>query len=200
MFEKRVVIRSRKLPHWRVENGAYFVTFRLNDSLPAHVVRELGRRAQAARTEEAKQRLRARFERYLDAGYGSSLLARPRCGDIVLEALRHFDGDRYELGTSTVMPNHVHTIVRPESPFDLDGIVESWRKFTAREINKLVGREGPLWYPEPYDHWVRDEHELERARLYILENPRKAGLVDWKFVIDPNMRGMLDKVRNGSNE
>ena len=27
-------VRSRRLPHWEVENAVYFVTFRLADSLP----------------------------------------------------------------------------------------------------------------------------------------------------------------------
>ena len=33
--------------------------------------------------------------------------------DIVEEALRHFDGERYWLGSYVIMPNHVHVLVCP---------------------------------------------------------------------------------------
>src|SRR5271168_699091 len=34
-------IRSRRLPHWEIECAAYFVTFRLADSLPKKALEEL---------------------------------------------------------------------------------------------------------------------------------------------------------------
>ncbi len=52
---------------------------------------------------------------------------------------------------------------------------------TAHEANRLVGRSGAFWEHESYDHYVRDEEELERIILYVLGNPVKAGLVaDWR--------------------
>jgi REP element-mobilizing transposase RayT len=56
---------------------------------------------------------------------------------------------------------------------------------TARACNLELNRNGSFWQHESYDHLVRDEQEMERTILYILNNPVKAGLVkewkDWPF-------------------
>ena len=39
-------------------------------------------------------------------------------------------------------------------------------------------RTGAFWQHESYDHWVRDDDELERVVAYINANPVKAGLAD----------------------
>jgi REP element-mobilizing transposase RayT len=44
-----------------------------------------------------------------------------------------------------------------------------------------LGRSGPFWQHENYDHVIRDEGELERIIQYVIYNPVKAGLTDdWK--------------------
>ena len=59
--------------------------------------------------------------------------------------------------------------------------MHSLKGHTAREGNRLLGRAGAFWEHESYDHYVRNEDELERIILYVLENPLKAGLVaDWQ--------------------
>ncbi len=41
-----VTIRNRgRLPHWEVDSGLYFITFRLADSLPKHVLAEIESKA-----------------------------------------------------------------------------------------------------------------------------------------------------------
>jgi hypothetical protein len=43
----------------------------------------------------------------------------------------------------------------------------------------ILGSTGrKFWQAESYDHWVRDDTELERIAAYIENNPVKAGLVD----------------------
>ena len=52
---------------------------------------------------------------------------------------------------------------------------------TAIQANKALGRNGQFWMTESYDHYIRDDHELDRIHTYILNNPIKADLVkDWK--------------------
>lgn len=55
----------------------------------------------------------------------------------------------------------------------------------ARQANLLLNRQSAFWQEESYDHIVRDEEELGRIILYILNNPVKARLVeiwtDWKW-------------------
>ena len=63
--------------------------------------------------------------------------------------------------------------------------MHSLKSYTAHKANKILGRQGPFWQHESYDHWVRDEAELERIVAYIIANPVTVKLVaqpyDWYF-------------------
>ena len=80
------------------------------------------------------------------------------------------------------MPNHVHTVVQPLAGYELARIVHSWRSFTAKQANRLVGATGPFWQPEAYDHLIRDEDDFQHHVEYVLTNPARAGLKKWKWV------------------
>lgn len=49
-------------------------------------------------------------------------------------------------------------------------------------ISRLVARTGPIWHKESYDHIIRNEAAYHRIVEYVLDNPRRAGLRDWKWV------------------
>ena len=76
------------------------------------------------------------------------------------------------------MPNHVHAVVRPlmceEEP--LERILQSWKRYTAREINRQFELTGAFWQEESFDRIIRDEEHLWRVLQYIGTNPVKAGL------------------------
>ena len=86
----------------------------------------------------------------------------------------------------TIMPNHIHVVVRPELPWTLSQILKSWKNFTALEANKLLGRAGRhFWQSESYDHWCRDDEDRARCCRYTEFNPVNAGLCavpeDWPW-------------------
>lgn len=177
-------IRDRgHLPHWEAEDASYFVTFRLRDSLPLEVIARLkNERAQLlARATNVAERIEANrafgraLDSFLDGGHGSSLLCEH--GAVVAGALKHFDGQRYELQSWCVMPNHVHVLFYVPGEAHLDRIVHSWKSYTAHAIGK-----GVIWAREYCDHLVRGAAELERISEYIRANPRRAGLQEWTFV------------------
>ena len=64
-----------------------------------------------------------RVDAYLDTGRGDCWLQRPEVAAMVAGALRHFEGQRYSLSAWVVMPNHVHAVLRPESPHTLSEIL-----------------------------------------------------------------------------
>jgi putative DNA methylase len=167
-----------RLPHWEAGETAQSITFRLADSLPRGVILNL------LEGEEGETR-RERFEALLDAGHGEGLLATPLAGQIVQDALLHFDGDRYRLHAWCVMPNHVHVLATLLSPWSLSAILHSWKSFTGKRINAEVGRRGPLWWEEYFDRAIRDDAHFETAKSYIKANPVKAGLCalpdEWPF-------------------
>lgn len=185
-----------RLPHWTREGAIYHVTFRQGDSVPADVAdrwrRErdaiIERAAQMGRglADHEAQRLlwlhREKIEDLLDSGAGSCVLREPGCARIVQDAMFFFDAARYHMIAWCVMPNHVHVVFQPMSPYTLPAIMHSWKSFTSNEINKTLGRRGMLWQAEYYDHLVRDEEDLQRCIAYVIANPHKAGLIEWPWV------------------
>ena len=188
------------LPHLKREGAAYFVTFRLSDSIPAHeiarlkhertVVLEQARAAKSPLTWHEEQQLLAwycdKVEALLDAGIGVCWLSKPEVANLVSGALKFFVGERYDLQAWIVMPNHVHVIVWPYAGHTLSGILHSWKSYTSSEANKLLHRQGQsLWQSESFDHSIRDDDERARLVTYVEHNPVKAGLCrgpqDWKW-------------------
>jgi REP element-mobilizing transposase RayT len=214
------------LPHWTADQATYFVTFRLGDSLPQHIVDAYKRERDAllaalhrqrgtgvppvvagkqttpnldntasehqanppskVTTADEAQRIQrlfsAKIERYLDSGVGACWMNKPEIADLVQNALLFFHTQRYDLHAWSVMPNHVHAVLQPKAPFDFSAILHSWKSFTSKAANKILSRQGSFWQPEPYDHLVRNQEELQRCINYTLNNPARAGLKDWPWV------------------
>ena len=63
--------------------------------------------------------------------------------------------------------------------------MQSIKRISAGDCNKVLGRKGKFWQEESYDRWVRNDRELYFVIRYVLLNPVKAGLVenwnDWKY-------------------
>jgi len=185
---------ENRLPHWQQEGAVYFVTFRLADALPSQLRDQWeGERATWLRlhpepwnpeTElEYQKRFSGAIERWLDAGHGSCVLRRRDCAELLAATLRHFDGERLALISSIVMPNHVHALFvqNPEHP--LEKLLRSWKTFTARRINDLLGRSGSLWQRDYFDRLVRDENHFANCVRYIRRNPEKACLGEGEFIL-----------------
>jgi REP element-mobilizing transposase RayT len=190
------------LPHVKREGAAYFVTFRLADSLPKEVLLEYERekaerlrrlndfakRGETINDSEAEiaRDFHRKMERYLDRGTGVCHLRRPDIAELVANAMRHFHESRYLLHEWVVMPNHAHAIVWPMPNHLLSGILKSWKQFTSRRAKKILGMgEEAFWQPESYDHWIRSDEEKARISRYIRNNPVTAGLCtnpeDWRW-------------------
>jgi REP element-mobilizing transposase RayT len=184
------------LPHVKREGASYFVTFRLQDSLPQAVLLDY-KRQQAEKLhalgdgdlvgrEEVNLEFQRQIERYLDRGVGECHLRRPEVAEVVAEALLYSHGRQYLLDAWVVMPNHVHLIVWPMPNHTLSDILRDRKRRTARQVNLLLGRTGEtFWQHESYDHWIRDEEEKDRMRRYIRNNPVKARLCrlpeEWRW-------------------
>jgi REP element-mobilizing transposase RayT len=185
---------ANRLPHWQQDGGVYFITFRLADAIPAKLRRQWDeeratwlRAHPAPWSAEVERNYHARFsgaiERWLDAGHGSCVLRQSECAQIVNEALHHFDGDRLVLISAVVMPNHVHAILIQNPQWPLEKILNSWKTFTARRINALLGRHGSLWRRDYFDRLVRDEKHFANCVRYIRRNPEKARLREDEYLL-----------------
>ena len=180
-------VTRRNLPHGRQEGRTYVVTFRLYDSLPQEKLSALRKERDLwldshpepwspEQRQEYRELFSEKIQQWLDAGHGSCILRDPTLAQIVASALKHFEGQRYDLVAWVVMPNHVHALLTPRPGFDLGKTLHSWKSFSALEINKPIGRSGDVWQHETYDHIVRGPDSLWHFAKYIVDNPSQAGV------------------------
>jgi len=197
----------RTLPHLQPDGAMYFITFRLANSLPLHVIQELERQrdleSQTIRAKFIGEQLRDElykldkkyfgyFDSWLDRCVEESprWLADEKVAQVVADEIHALDGERYRLIAYCLMSNHAHIIIdtaehsfRPThqgstAPYPLTDTLKLLKGRTARFSNQVLGRSGKFWHHESYDHVIRDEKEYERIVWYTLNNPVKAGLVE----------------------
>jgi REP element-mobilizing transposase RayT len=197
--QRDIRVDERRLPHWSQSETVCFITWRTWDSLPRNVVeslvaerdallarhgiaddseawREQLRRQSPALAREVFRHLSSRWESAMDACHGACVLRRPEFAKIVADSLLHREGVDYDMHDFVVMPNHVHVL----AAFIDDDLMlkqcESWKRFMAVRMNKLLGRQGRFWQQDAFDHLVRSEAQYEYLRRYIAENPVRTRL------------------------
>ena len=187
--------RGQNMPKWTAANAVYHVYFRLEDSLPTKVREEL--RTEKERvlnivdsrefpvTKFEKRRLlellSEKYDRKLDAGYGACWLKDPRVRDEMIETIKIFEGQKYRLFAWCVMPNHVHIAFQPIGEFTVPSILHSWKSYTAKAANKILGPKGKFWQDDYFSRILRNEDEIRHCIDYIYSNPDKAGLANWPW-------------------
>ncbi|NCD34508.1 MAG: hypothetical protein EOL87_13975 [Spartobacteria bacterium] len=192
----------RHLPHWRQKGATYFVTFRLADSIPWHVLEQwkeeriVWNRAWGLNDELSEQEYRARYSeipetirkvherdlirkplQILDHGYGDCIFRFEEHRKSLQQALHYYDLNKIQCGDFVVMPNHVHWIVMPTGAYKLERVLQSVKSYVSTELGKHNAEyKGKLWQKESYDRCIRDREELTRIRTYIKQNPVHAHL------------------------
>jgi REP element-mobilizing transposase RayT len=99
-----------------------------------------------------------------------------------VQGLRHFDGSRYELEAFAVMPNHVHVVFFLHDGSALPKVMHSWKSYTGKKLKRRFGLSENVWQAEYFDRVVRDGVDLSNTVRYVVENPIKAGLVNWPWI------------------
>lgn len=79
-----------------------------------------------------------------------------------------------------IMPNHVHGIIIIQNNADrpkqhgLSEFMRAFKSFSTRRINEICTTgKVEIWQPRFYDHIIRSEHDRNRIRKYIRNNPAK---------------------------
>lgn len=184
---------KRRLPHWQFDEGLYFVTWRLADSLPQSLLRQWAEEKRIwlhkhprpwdyGTGEEYRREFPQRMQDWLDAGYGACVLRNPACTTILADVMRRFEGDRYDIASFVIMPNHVHALFQLRGVTNLKPLLKAWKGTSAREINKRLGQSGVLWSEESRDTSIRNTDHLVRCYAYIRENPEKATLREGEYL------------------
>jgi len=114
--------------------------------------------------------LRADFEGWLDAGYGSCLFADAANRLVVEDAIRYYDGKRYSLYAYVVMPNHVHVLFMPNDGETIQSLIRDLKHFVSVKLSERKTWNGSFWQSEYWDTLVRDAAHFDRVRAYIRGN------------------------------
>ena len=170
------------LPHRNKEGLVQFITFRLADSLPQNVLREIEKELKDVFETDIESHRRKKHQQWLDNGLGCCALSNPDMAQVVQDALKYHDGEKYNLLAWSIMPNHVHVLIKTKD--NLSKIIQSWKSFTGKWAlanNKKYHLEIPagaseFWMPEYWDRFIRDEEHFNNTVKYILNNPQKANL------------------------
>ncbi len=108
----------------------------------------------------------------------------PEHRDIILDCCLHDHEHTMELDVVVIMPDHVHMLFTPlidrtrQQVWSLPDILCAIKRVSAHRINKALGRRGPVWREESFDHLVRSPADANDKFNYIYRNPVRAGLAD----------------------
>ena len=161
---KHKIFYRRKLPHLQPLEGTFFITYRLYNSLPKSLLKQLkiefeydkmkaqGQRDRPAaeHKEEALNRIYQEYFRKLDGILdkivnGVSYLKDEKVAKIVTDSLHYWDGKKLELICYSIMTNHVHavfTLYREDANgkmIFLDDVMKSIKGVSARYCNQVLG-------------------------------------------------------------
>ena len=184
--------------HWHVAGRPHFLTLGLAGAMPRHVLSELrfehDRFYQTTHppTEVlAFHRLRfRRIEGILDHLCAPVAHLRDPClAQMVIDSLEWLEQSLgWHIPSAVVMPSHVHCLALDlgHATVTLENAFGRVQRFTARQANLGLGRQGRFWMDESFDHWCRHPGKMDTAVRYIENNPVKAGLVrnaaDWPWI------------------
>lgn len=108
---------KRNLPHFYRQNSTYFITYRLKNSIPINILKELRERKEFNKAFKSKaekyksdKKFFAEYDNILDKNSKIQFLKEPKVARIVCDSLHFYDKKEYGLICYTVMPNHVHLV------------------------------------------------------------------------------------------
>jgi putative transposase len=88
----------------------------------------------------------------------------------------------WKVGPYVLMPDHLHLFAWPgilHAPFD------PWVRYWKSEFSKTISNRSLRWQSNCFHHRLRSSESAEAKRLYMVNNPVRAGLVsrpeEWPF-------------------
>ncbi|MDD2228005.1 MAG: transposase [Candidatus Cloacimonetes bacterium] len=184
-------------PHFQFNDSIVFITWRLAFTLPHHILDLFHQLRKEACHEEKDREINylqqnnARlFKIYQEYDLELASFKHPgfslnetEIAKIITDAFHYFDGVRFELLAFCVMSNHIHLLVQALKQdngeyYRISNIVQSLKRYTAKEINSTLGKKGQVWDDYYFDRIIRTSKSYDNVVNYILMNPVAAGLVD----------------------
>ena len=106
-------------------------------------------------------------------------LLTPLAREIIIDALKWSrDHGRLRLLGYAVMDDHFHTLLMLRDEYAMEGLLNSIKSYTARQINLQQGRAGEFWQEGYHDHAIRDAADFDHHLTYLHNNPVRRGWVE----------------------
>jgi len=198
-----------KLPHYQQPGQTYFVTWNLKDAVPKKVISKyqnvvlkskkeldeaLLKNTDPKKIEELRhlyyfyrKKIMSANEAILQRNNSTIDLSTVEIIEIIVTAIRFWEGIKISNIALCVMPNHVHWVLKTHkidsngNEVWLQNILKSVKNISAKNINLHLGRRGSLWNKESWETTVRSEKHLKSVIDYVINNPVKAGLItNWR--------------------
>ena len=158
------------LPHINLKNHYQFITFRTYESIDNYVKK--------VQNYSLKDNIKQyKIDSYLDNSLNGSYFFNEYI-DIMKNVLLEHDKSLYNLVAFCIMPNHIHMLIKQIE--SLDTIMQRVKGKSAYILNQKLNKKGKFWANGYYDKVIRDKEQYITTIEYILNNPIKANLKDYK--------------------
>ena len=98
---------------------------------------------------------------------------------IFVQTLMHYRNEGlFLLHDFVLMPDHFHIILTPGRGTTLEKALQLIKGGSSFRIGKELRMKFPVWQPGFHEHWIRDAQDYARCRIYLEQNPVKAGLLE----------------------
>ena len=98
----------------------------------------------------------------------------PKISEQIKRALRELHASReIELFCGTIMPDHIHLVIRLGRKLSLPQVVRKF-KFLTTQYLRIANL---MWQHNYFDHYVRLKESLESYALYVFLNPYRKELI-----------------------
>ena len=106
------------------------------------------------------------------------ILGNTEVANIIFEAFDWLEAnERLKWFCVVVMPDHIHAVIQLRSQQTFSRLMQSFKSFTAKQINARLGGSGSFWQKTYYEHGIRRDESLRSIIHYCYENPVRSGLV-----------------------
>lgn len=154
-------MKQKYLPHKDLPDHYQFIIFRTHDSIDKFV-----KKLTQQNMPNKKQQMA--IDNYLDKSTNGAYL-NGEILELLSDYLKMKNGVSYELYCFSIMPNHVHLLIKPLQK--LATVMQQIKGGSAKIINEKLGRSGKFWARDYYDKLIRDEKHFDVVYHYIKNNP-----------------------------
>ncbi len=187
--------KLNKVPLNDRSKADFFATFSLknlnDESYLQKLAEEFKNKAAHCKSQYQLNRIQKayflKYDQSLNQSTNEAQLNQKGVAETVNSTLQEFEGSLYHILAYTIMPNHIHFLFKLKKPEtdDLNKQVEGILQLLKEQINHNIGQYlnlgNNIWVTFNCEHHLMLEKEVINLTSYLVEDPVKAGLVDyWK--------------------